>query len=55
MSQNNSWVISLEKDQSGVKPGDRGVQEGGTRGTRGRVEMMAVIHLAKYNSFTVHL
>lgn len=55
MSQDNSWVISLEKNQPGVKPGDGGVQEGGTRGTRGRVKMMDVIHLAKYKSFTVHL
>lgn len=55
MSQDNSWVISLEKDPSGVKPGDGGVQEGGTRGARGRVEMMDVIHLAKYKSFTLQL
>lgn len=55
MSQDSSCVISLEKDQSGVEPGDGGVQEGGTRDVRGRVEMIDVTHLAKYKSFTVQL
>lgn len=55
MSQDNRCVISLEKDQSGVKSGDGRVQEGGTRDAQGRVEMMDVIHLAKYKSFTVQL